>query len=399
MVDFTLEHPASMKIPVPFILAVATAASVAAAEVRDTASLTQALRGAKPGDVITLAPGVYAGGISVSGIAGTEKHPVKLTAADPTNPPVIDGGGSGMHFSGCAYVEVSHLKFINAEANGLNIDDGNRGSGSKGMVLRDLTVIGKGPEGNRDGIKLSGLDHFTVERCRVEAWGRSGSGIDMVGCHDGVVKGCVFERDEAGYAKALMSNGVQMKGGSARVTVQRCRFVRSGGRGVNLGGSTGSAYMRPANTDAEARDLTVEDCYFEGLMAPVAFVGVDGAKVRHNTIVAPGKWIIRILQEHRAPAFVPCRNGSFTDNIVVYQSSSLGEAVNIGGGTQPFSFTFARNVWFSQDRPSASQRQIKLPAEEENGIHGIDPKVDATTGRSGVNTLSAGVRPESPGGQ
>jgi len=399
MVGFTPERPVSMKIPVPFILAVVTAASVPAAEVRDTASLTRALRGAKPGDVITVAPGTYTGGISVSGVMGTEKEPVKLTAADPTNPPVIDGGASGLHLSGCSYVEVSHLTFTNAEANGLNIDDGNRGSGSKGIVLRDLTVVGKGPEGNRDGIKLSGLDHFTVLRCRVEAWGRSGSGIDMVGCHDGAVKGCVFERDEAGYAKALMSNGVQMKGGSARVTVQRCRFVRSGGRGVNLGGNTGAPYMRPVNANAEARDLTVEDCYFEGLMAPVAFVGVDGASVRHNTIVAPGKWIIRILQENRTPAFLPSRNGSFTDNIVVYQSGSIGEAVNIGGGTEPASFTFARNVWYSQDRPNASQRQIKLPVPEDNGIHGIDPKVDAATGRSALNTLSAGVRPESAAGR
>ena len=375
-------------------IAAATATCVDAAEVSDRPSLIRALQGAKAGDVISIASGNYAGGISVSGISGTEQAPVRLTAADPKNPPVIDGGASGLQLSGCSYVEVSHLTFTNAEANGLNVDDGTQGTGTKGIVLRDLTVIGRGSEGNRDGIKLSGLDNFKVERCRVEAWGSSGSGIDMVGCHDGLVKQCVFERDEAGYAKALMSNGVQMKGGSARVTVQRCRFVRSGGRGINLGGSTGAAYLRPANTRAEAQDLVVEDCYFEGLMAPVAFVGVDGAIVRHNTIVSPGKWIIRILQENRATGFAPSRNGSFTDNIVVYQSGSIGEAVNIGEGTEPASFAFARNVWFSQDRPSASQRQIRLPVPEENGTHGTDPKVDAVTGRSSLSGLSAGIRPE-----
>ena len=375
-------------------LMLAALAPASAAEVSDTPSLIKALRSAKPGDVIKVAPGNYTGGVSASGIKGTEKAPVKLTAADPKQPPVIDGGASGIHLSGCAYIEISQLKFTGAKANGMNVDDGNQPGGAKGIVLRDLTIIGAGPEGNRDGIKLSGLDNFIVERCRVEAWGRSGSGIDMVGCHDGVVRQCVFERDADGYAKAIMSNGVQMKGGSARVSVQRCRFVRAGGRGVNLGGSTGAPYMRPANTDAEARDLTVEDCYFEGVMAPVCFVGVDGAKVTHNTIVNPGKWVIRILQENRGAAFVPSRKGSFTDNIVVYQSGSLGEAVNTGPGTEPATFTFARNVWFSGDRPAASQRQIRLPVAEEKGEHGRDPKLDPATGRSTLPDFAAGIRPE-----
>lgn len=383
------------KILLAFILS--AMAPARAADVRDTPSLTAALRSAKPGDVIKVAPGTYAGGISVSGIKGTEKAPVKLTAADPKHPPVIDGGASGLHLSGCSYVEISHLRFTGAKANGLNIDDGKQPGGSKGIALRDLTITGSGPEGNRDGIKLSGLDNFTVERCRVEAWGSSGSGIDMVGCHDGVISLSTFERDAAGYAKAMMSNGVQMKGGSARVSVQRCRFIRAGGRGVNLGGSTGAPYMRPADTDAEARDLTVEDCYFEGLMAPVCFVGADGAKVMHNTIVNPGKWVLRILQENRSTAFTPCRKGVFTDNIIVYQSGSLGEAVNTGSGTEPATFIFGRNVWFSQDRPSASQRQIRLPSREDHGEHGKDPKLDPATGRSTLPNFTAGIRPENAG--
>jgi hypothetical protein len=380
------------KLLLSFTLATLTCAG--AADVRDSASLAQALRSAKPGDVIRVAPGNYTGGISASGIRGTEKAPVKLTASDPKQPPVIAGGASGLHLSGCSHVEISHLKFTGAKANGLNIDDGQQPGSSKGIVLRDLTVTGSGPEGNRDGIKLSGLDNFTVERCRVEAWGSSGSGIDMVGCHDGVVRFCVFERDAAGYARAMQSNGVQMKGGSARVSVQRCRFVRAGGRGVNLGGSTGADFMRPVNTDAEARDLTVEDCYFEGVMAPVAFVGVDQAKVSHNTIVNPGKWVMRILQENRGASFVPCRKGAFSDNIIVYQSGALGEAVNTGPGTEPSSFTFARNLWFCEDRPAASQRQIRLPVAEEDGRHGTDPKLDPVTGRSTLPQISAGIRPE-----
>ena len=371
-------------------------AGARAADVRDAASLTAALRAAKPGDVIRVAPGNYAGGISVSGVKGTVTAPVKLTAADPKQPPAIEGGASGLHLSGCSHVEISHFKFTGAQANGLNLDDGGLAGSAKGIVLRDLVVTGTGPGGNRDGIKLSGVDAFLIERCRVEAWGTGGSGIDMVGCHDGQVRHCVFERDAAGYARALQSNGVQMKGGSARVVVQRCRFIRAGGRGVNLGGSTGAAYMRPAETDAEARALTVEDCYFEDVLAPVAFVGVDEALVQFNTIVRPGKWAVRILQENQNTEFVPCRKGTFRDNIIVFQSGSLGEAVNISPGTEPASFTFTHNLWFCEDKPAESQRRVRLPVKEEAGKYGMDPKLDPATGRSTLPNATSGIRAEKP---
>ncbi len=385
-----------MNFRLPFSLILLALSGAPAADVRDIASLTKALRAAKPGDVIRVAPGTYPGGISVSGVKGTAQAPVKLTAADPRQPPVIEGGASGLHLSGCSDMEVSHIKFTGAKANGLNLDDGGRPGSAKGIVLRDLIVTGAGPEGNRDGIKLSGVDGFLVERCRVEAWGRGGSGIDMVGCHDGEVRHCVFERDAAGYARALQSNGVQMKGGSARVMVQRCRFIRAGGRGVNLGGSTGADFMRPAGTDAEARGLTVEDCYFEDVMAPVAFVGVDEALVQFNTIVRPGKWALRILQENSGAKFVPCRKGTFSDNIIVFRSGSLGEAVNIGPGTEPESFTFAHNLWFCEDKPAESQRRIRLPVKEEDGQFGTDPKLDPATGRSTLPNGTAGIREEKP---
>mgnify|MGYP006193671343 CR=1 FL=1 len=40
----------------------------------------------------------------------------------------------------------------------------------------------------------------------------------------------------------------------------------------------------------------------------VAFVGVDGATFRHNTIYRPTKWVLRILQESQEPRFVRTRD-------------------------------------------------------------------------------------------
>jgi hypothetical protein len=365
--------------------------------VKDRAALAGALQKAVPGTVIRVAPGTYAGGISASGVAGTKTQPVVLTAADPAQPPVIEGGASGIQLSGCSFIELSHLHFSGATANGINVDDGGSGKpAAQGIALRHLKVTNNAPRGNRDGIKLSGLREFTVENCRVERWGLSGSGIDMVGCHSGVVANSEFKHD--GPA-AGMANGVQMKGGSSDITVQRCRFIDSGGRGVNLGGHTGAEYFRPLGSKAEAASLTVEDCLFSGVQAPVAFVGVDGAVVRHNTIYRPGRWVLRILQENTGADMVKSRNGSFTSNLIVFQSTSLREAVNIGGGTEPATFQFEGNTWHCEDRPADTKRLIRLPSPEKGGHYDKTPKFTAE--EDGDFTLTpdspvknAGMRPE-----
>src|SRR6185312_6655030 len=158
--------------------------------------------------------------------------------------------------------------------NGLNIDDGGRaGTPSHHVTLRNLRVADVGPRGNVDGIKLSGLDDFRVVNCTVERWRSDGSAIDMVGCHRGVVSGCAF--------KGGGSNGVQIKGGSADVTVRGCRFEDCGERAVNAGGGTDKPFFRPpletqpAGKRYEATNLTIEGCTFVGGEAAVAVAGAD----------------------------------------------------------------------------------------------------------------------------
>ncbi len=96
-----------------------------------------------------------------------------------------------------------------------------------------------GPRGNHDALKMSGVDNFTVRRCRFEGWG--GSGIDMVGCHHGVIEDCTF----VGKKGFSQSNAVQLKAGTRDVLVQTSFFKDVGHRSINLGGSTGLAFFRP----------------------------------------------------------------------------------------------------------------------------------------------------------
>lgn len=349
----------------PLILATAPQSPVV---VRTAQELRAAVAAAKPGTRIALAPGRYAGGLSFADLRGEAGKPIVIAAENPKNPPVFAGGGSGLHLSRVAHVELEGLAFEECESNGLNVDDGgSAATPTHHLVLRNLQVERIGSTGNQDGIKLSGVNDFRVESCLVDRWGTGGgSAIDMVGCQRGVVEHCRFVGDASG------GTGIQAKGGSSEIAIRRCRFENAGSRAVNLGGSTGREYFRPAlgkPPHAEARDLTVEGNTFVGSDAPVAFVGVDGATVRFNTIFLPNKWALRILQESRDAAFVPCRKGSFTDNLVVFQSSRWSEGgVNVGPGTDAESFRFARNWWVCLDDPEHSRP--KLPTKEKDGRYG-----------------------------
>jgi hypothetical protein len=332
--------------------------------------LIGAVRKARPGTKILLAPGTYAGGLSFDSLQGAAGQPIVLAAADPKDPPVIEGGGAGLHMTDPAYVELHHLVITKSRANGINLDDGGTFDSPahhvtlKGVVIRDV-----GADANHDGLKLSGLNDFVIENCTIERWGKRGSGIDMVGCTAGIVRDCTFRE-----GAEVSANGVQMKGGSRDITVRHCRFENAGGRAVNLGGSTGLAFFRPKPPGYEAQDITVEDCTIVGSMAPICFVGVDGALVRHNTIYRPTRWVVRILQENQDKQFAPSRNGRFENNIVFFRSDEVGAVVNVGGNTSPETFQFAGNLWYCADRPDRTQRLVQLPTKEKDGIYGQDPQ-------------------------
>ncbi len=340
--------------------------------VRTAAEFRATVPAAKAGDRILLAPGNYGGGFFFTDLHGEAGQPIVIAAADPAEPPVFSDAKEGLHLSVPAFVELHDLVFEKLTDNGLNIDDGGKvESPAHDVVLSRLRVRDIGTKGNQDGIKLSGLTDFRVEACVIERWGGGGSAIDLVGCHRGAIERCEFRHSDATGA-----SGVQCKGGSSELAIRRNRFDHAGERAVNLGGSTGRPFFRPAWRDgephAEARDLIVEGNTFIGSLSPIAFVGVDGAIVRFNTFDRPARWVVRILQENRAADFVPCRRGEFSDNLVIFASAaSVDRAINVGSATAPETFSFARNAWFSPDSPGRSRP--KLPVAEIGGLYGREP--------------------------
>jgi hypothetical protein len=337
-------------------------------EVRDTAGLRKALREVGAGDRIRLVAGRYDGGHELRGRSGEPGRPIVIEGADRERPPEIHGGGNGLHLVGVSHVELRDIVFVGATGNGVNIDDaGERGRPATDVTMERVRVRDVGPRGNRDGIKMSGVDRFRVVDCVVERWGVGGSGIDMVGCHDGTIKGCVF-RHRVGEG----GNGVQGKGGSSGVVIADCRFEEAGERAVNIGGSTGLEFFRPAGAKYEAKDVTVEGCTFIGSAAAVAFVGVDGSVARGNVIYRPRRWAFRILQENTGAGMAPSRNGRFERNIVAFRSDEMTVAVNVGPGTAPETFNVSRNAWYCMDDPDRSR--VELPMAESEALYGINPR-------------------------
>ncbi len=336
--------------------------------VADDATLKAALAKARPGTQVRIAAGRYRPGVWVENLSGTAESPIVIAGQDAEHPPLFEGGAVAWHLSGCSYVTLRDLDVRGQSGNGINIDNGGQpDKPSHGIAVERIRVSDIGPKGNHDPIKLSGLDDFVVRDCVVTGW--AGQAVDMVGCHRGLIEGCQF-LEKSGFSP---DSGPQCKGGTSQVVIRRCLFQNAGTRGVNIGGSTGLNYFRPPDAKYEAKDILVEGCTLVGSQAPLAFVGVDGAVAEYNTIYHPGKWVLRILQETNEPGFVPCRNGRFEHNLIVFRRAEVQVLANIGPGTRPETFTFANNLWFCEDRPAASKPT--LPSAEAGGVYGVDPRL------------------------
>lgn len=343
--------------------------------VHNSSELLNVLRKPQDIDSILLAPGKYRGGIYIHSISGQADKPITIRGTDPKNPPIFSGGGSqAIHMADCSHITLAHIKVQGYSSNGINIDDGGSfETPSHHIVVENVTILNTGPTGNHDALKMSGVDEFVVRNCRFEGWG--GSGIDMVGCHNGKVTDCAFV-GKKGYSQ---SNGIQLKGGTAKVVVETCLFKNAGHRSINLGGSTGLQFFRPKVGDYEATDITIAGNRFIGSMAPIAWVTARGGHVHHNTIILPEKWILRILQETKNTKFKPCRDGIFENNLVIYDSR-VNVFVNVGARTAAATFTFRENGWHQVD---GSKKPV-LPAQEQNGIYNVKLSVDLQSQKQGV---------------
>lgn len=326
-------------------------------------TLEEATDIAVPGDTILVHEGIYNGGIYVEALQGTPGEWIRILPA-PGESVIFNGGSNAWQFTDAAYVHISGFIFEHQTGNGLNFDDGGSyDTPAHHVLFENCTFRDINASGNNDLMKLSGLDSFEIRNCLFINGSPGGSGIDMVGCHDGIIQNCRFEN--------LGSNSIQAKGGTSNIRIEANFFQNGGLRTLNLGGSTGLQFFRPIDAAYEAAELKVYSNIFIGSEAPVAFVGSINCEVVNNTIYLPGKWVMRILQETvDETRFPPCGYNTFRNNII-YIDNQVNVEVNIGPNTAPETFTFSNNLWFhSQDQNWSGP---VLPAADANSIVGQDP--------------------------
>ncbi len=231
------------------------------------------------------------------------------------------------------------------------------------LSLTDCTFRDMNATGNNDLLKMSGLDNFEIRNCVFLNGSAGGSGIDMVGCHDGSIHDNHFENQG--------SNSIQAKGGTSNIRIERNFFKNGGSRVLNLGGSTGLQFFRPLDASYEAAELKVYSNVFIGSDAPIAFVGSINCEVVNNTLYLPTKWVLRILQETvDTSRFAPCGYNTFRNNLI-YIDNRVNVECNIGPNTAPETFTFSNNFWYHSE--DSGWPGPDLPVDDENNVVGEDP--------------------------
>ncbi|MBO9563927.1 MAG: DUF5123 domain-containing protein [Niastella sp.] len=326
-------------------------------------NITAAAKKARPGDTILVHAGTYHGDQVLQGLQGTKDRWIYILA-EKDDAVQFKGGAVAWKASDIAYLHIEGFVFIRQTDNGLNIDDGGTyDSPAHHIVFRHCAFRDMAAKGNNDLLKLSGVDNFTLQQCTFLNGSAGGSGIDMVGCHDGLITQCRFEN--------MGSNAVQAKGGSSNIRIEANTFKNAGSRSINLGGGTGLPFFRPANATVEATRLKVYSNLFIGSDVPVAFVGCTDSEVINNTIYKPGRWVLRILQENKDTIrFAKCSNNSFRNNLV-YIDEQVHTVCNIGGGTMPQTFNFSNNLWFQMGNDTWAGPQ--LPTAETGAVLNKDP--------------------------
>ena len=353
------------------VLVAAATAGAVEITVTNSAELTSAIHSLTPGTTVLIEPGTYDGGNFLDQAQGTASDPIIIRGSDPDNPPVFSGGGVvAMLISSAEYLTLSDLRIEGYSGNGLNIDHGGSfATPSHHITLNNLAILDTGPTGNHDGLKMSGVNDFVVRRCHFEGWG--GSGIDIGACTNGVVEDCTFIGKD-GFSQW---RGINAKGGSENVLIQTSYFLNAGARAVEIGGSTDLIYFPPGGCDFEARHITVGGNRIVGSDAPVAWVTADGGRVHHNTMVLPEAWAARILQESSNPQFLPCHDGRFEHNLIVFDDQlSSYSAVNVGTGTAPETFVFHHNAWYDLTGGGRDPVLRDLPPETD-GVYDADPEL------------------------
>ena len=211
-------------------------------EVTTPGELYKAMQAAKPGQIISIAPGIYDfttydGAHKFYGTAeGTSNSPITLTGSDPYDPPILQGSTLNddyvLHITGDYWI-IENVKVAYAQK-GIVLDNSNY------SIIRNVEVYSTGAEAIaiRDG-----SSNCLIQNCYIHNTGlvspeygegiyigssESTTGFDHK-CDNNIVEGCVF-RD-------ISAEHIDIKEYTTGQEIFGCTFYGDGMTGKNYAGS------------------------------------------------------------------------------------------------------------------------------------------------------------------
>lgn len=326
-----------------------------------------AILAANAGDTILMFDGTYSGNSYRENLQGTPKDWITIVSA-PNQKVVFKGGGAAFYMVDVAYIRIVGLFFEDQTGNSISIDDGGSyETPSHNIIIENCTWLSMNAPAGSNMIKMAGVDSFSIVNCVFLNGPVSGIGIDLVGCHDGIIEKNYFDKTGA-YA-------IQTKGGSHNITIQHNVFINTTDRTINAGGNTGYPFFRPIDVTYEAKHIYIYANIFRGCKAPISFATAIECQAINNTILNPKNWAFRILQETSDTRFSTCANNTIKNNLIVMPNTTQ-PAFNIGPNTNPSSFKISHNAWYNQE----NTKWIPNTPTNELGRLLIDPQIQDTNG-------------------
>lgn len=273
--------------------------------VADVAQLQAAVSTARPGDLISIAPGRY--GMKLRFTAqnsGSIGAPLTIAARDGMGTVVIDGAGYGVtvKFSGAAYIRITALDITGGGYHGVVFDhgahdiiiDGNRihDNHARRPLDSHAELKGSGAKGRPHRIAITNNEIFHSRH----PGGGNFQGIDCNFCTDFLIAGNdlhdIGQPTTQPYSHYDRGSCIQMKSASRNTVIERNRIARCH-IGIVLGGE---GMESPEHIGGVVRENLIYDSGEIG----IAIVNATGAVVSRNTLLRNGE-AIRIARDGRHP--------------------------------------------------------------------------------------------------
>lgn len=261
-------------------------------KVRTYRELRDACTQARPGDIITLAPGVYR--ITGASRISIDKRPGPITVRGATGKAgdvIIEGAGQDNPTVPMVFdlTDSPRWTFENFTTRSTYYHGFKFNGASTDCLVRRVVMRDHGEGGIKGTFRTDAQpDRLRVENCDI-GWSRATGGtrdvvegIDGVAGNDWVITGCRFVNVQKGGNPAY---GVFTKGNASNTVIERSRFENCFIGASFGGGGTGPAFFRDGDRQFEHRGGIIRNNVFVRCTDAAIYLNkARDAKIYHNTL-------------------------------------------------------------------------------------------------------------------